>query len=33
MLLNMTLLILFDPAPYWERVPLEEPDHVPDQRP
>ncbi|OZG40212.1 paraquat-inducible protein A [Aeromonas sp. A35_P] len=33
MLLNLTLLILFDPAPYWERVPLEEPDHVPDQRP
>ena len=37
MLLNMTLLILFDPAPYWERIPLQhasrEPDHVPDQRP
>ncbi|EIS3740351.1 paraquat-inducible protein A [Aeromonas hydrophila] len=32
MLLNLTLLILFDPAPYWERVPLEEQDHVPDQR-
>jgi len=33
MLLNMTLLTLFDPAPYWERVPLEEPEHDPDQRP
>ncbi|WP_421263846.1 paraquat-inducible protein A [Aeromonas sp. 600527] len=31
MLLNMTLLILFDPAPYWARIPLKEPEH--DQRP
>ncbi|MOA60490.1 Paraquat-inducible protein A [compost metagenome] len=31
MLLNLALLILFDPAPYWEQVPMEEPDH--DQRP
>ena len=37
MLLNMTLLILFDPAPYWERIPLhntsQEPEHDTDQRP
>ena len=37
MLLNMALLILFDPAPYWERIPLQnasqETEHDPDQRP
>lgn len=27
MLLNLTLLILFDPAPYWARLPLKEPEH------
>ncbi|MGL5030329.1 MAG: paraquat-inducible protein A [Aeromonas sp.] len=31
MLLNMTLLILFDPAPYWTKIPLKEPEH--DLRP
>lgn len=31
MLLNMSLLILFDPAPYWERIPLKEDGD--DQRP
>ncbi|MGL5497200.1 MAG: paraquat-inducible protein A [Aeromonas sobria] len=31
MLLNMTLLILFDPAPYWARIPLKE--AADDQRP
>lgn len=31
MLLNLALLILFDPAPYWEQVPMEESEH--DQRP
>ena len=27
MLLNMSLLILFDPAPYWERLPIKEAEH------
>ncbi|MGL5224612.1 MAG: paraquat-inducible protein A, partial [Aeromonas sp.] len=26
-----TLLILFDPAPYWAKIPLKEPEH--DLRP
>ncbi|MGY3857918.1 paraquat-inducible protein A [Aeromonas intestinalis] len=37
MLLNMTLLILFDPSPYWEKIalhtPSQEPAHESDQRP
>jgi len=31
MLLNLTLLTLFDPAPYWARIPLKGQQH--DQRP